>query len=340
MWGDVGRILYYNQQLRKLVKSTPREIATLNHSRVMRASHALSLLCIVHTTGSAPSLRHPHGSARLGPANPAWCCPSAMLALAGAPCARVRKVPRLGVRHRTRVAPAVMMAEEIGNPNAGGPGFKRLTGKKRFVSPERREEDWDAWLKTLTPEERAIVDQSERLSFLNADKWNATERMKEMGCGEFDKEGNFVEGSAGRSTVWDEDPDGRWILHQCPVAELPAAILRKDRFLNEHPGWFRDRPVFESIYLAVVKKPLTVPLTDFEYAELARLYMRFVSGVMCMAYCCCCCSHASGWGFLQADMPHVHPPNNPHFDPGLCSYKCTHPSLLQVSARAHCRAAV
>jgi len=167
------------------------------------------------------------------------------------------------------------MLSGIGNPNAGGAGFRRLTGKRRVVDPVSREEDWEEWLESLSPEERAVVDQNERLNQLDAHLWNNTQRMVDTGCGDFDEEGNFVEGFAGRTTVWDKDPDSRWILHQCPISDLPAAILRKERFLHSHPGWFRDRPIFESIYKGMVKKSLDVPLSDFEYAELGRLYMRY-----------------------------------------------------------------
>ena len=164
--------------------------------------------------------------------------------------------------------------EEYGNPNAGGAGFKRLSGKRRVVDPQKREVEWQEWLDSLSPEERATVEENERLTPLNAHEWNVTERAREKGCGFFDENGKFIEGAAGRSTVWDKDPDNRWILHQCPISELPAAILDKDRFLHQHPGWFRDRSVFESVYLGMVKKKLDESLSDFEYVELARLYMR------------------------------------------------------------------
>jgi len=242
----------------------------------------VALLCsCARTAGLLPPLRESHDRAtptRPLTHPPAWCvgamrpAPAAAAAPRRPPC---RRPPAGRAVFGRRPVGAVWMSG-IGNPNAGGPGFKRLTGKRRFVPPEKRKEDWEAWRQTLTPEERATVDENDRLSFLNAHKWNATERMKETGCGEFDEHGNFVEGSAGRSTVWDKDPDGRWVLHQCPIAELPAALLRKDRFLHQHPGWFRDRPIFESVYLGMVKKPLSQSLTDFEYAELARLYMRSV----------------------------------------------------------------
>ena len=183
------------------------------------------------------------------------------------------------LRHRyksVRLHMVLREGEEYGNPNAGGAGFKRLSGKRRVVDPQKREVEWQEWLDSLSPEERATVEENERLTPLNAHEWNVTERAREKGCGFFDENGKFIEGAAGRSTVWDKDPDNRWILHQCPISELPAAILDKDRFLHQHPGWFRDRSVFESVYLGMVKKKLDESLSDFEYAELARLYMRCV----------------------------------------------------------------
>ena len=245
----------------------------------------------------------------------AWLLPRALLALAmrpvapeafvpawrGIPCssavpfappqlrARGLRVPRRERAPRSRV---VMLSESPlpGNPNAGGAGFKLLSGKKRVIDPVKRDQDWQAWLDSLTPEERETVEENERLSPLNRHLFNVTQRMQETGCGEFDAEGKFVEGSAGRTTVWDKDIDGRWMLHQvsvcartchrshtcgfdgaetcpsrlraghggresewdaarltvtttmqCPTSELPANILRRDRFLHEHPGWFRDR---------------------------------------------------------------------------------------------------
>jgi hypothetical protein len=133
-------------------------------------------------------------------------------------------------------AALVVMQSSIGNPNAGGAGFKRLSGKKKTVDPVRREADTQAWFESLTPEEQQTVRENERLHPIEGN-WNVTQRMIETGCGHFDENGKFIEGFSGRSIVWDKDPDSRWILHQCPISELPAAILRRDRFLHAHPGY-------------------------------------------------------------------------------------------------------
>lgn len=45
---------------------------------------------------------------------------------------------------------------------------------------------------------------------------------------------------------------------------------------HAHAGWFRDRPIFEALYIGMVKKSVEQTLSDFEYAELARLYMRYL----------------------------------------------------------------
>jgi len=148
----------------------------------------------------------------------ALCSPAARGAACRARlCARAMRHPLSGPR-RERASPrsrVIMLSSPLpGNPNAGGAGFKRLTGKKRVVDPVKRAEDWEAWLESLTPEERAVVDESERLNPLERHLFNVTQRMQETGCGEFDAEGKFAEGAAGRSTVWDKDIDGRWMLHQ------------------------------------------------------------------------------------------------------------------------------
>ena len=131
-------------------------------------------------------------------------------------CARGLRVPRRKRAPRSRV---VMLLESPlpGNPNAGGAGFKLLSGKKRVIDPVKRDQDWQAWLDSLTPEERETVEENERLNPLNRHLFNVTQRMQETGCGEFDAEGKFVMGSAGRTTVWDKDIDGRWMLHQVYV---------------------------------------------------------------------------------------------------------------------------
>lgn len=131
-------------------------------------------------------------------------------------CAHGLRVPRRKRAPRSRV---VMLLESPlpGNPNAGGAGFKLLSGKKRVIDPVKRDQDWQAWLDCLTPEERGTVEENERLNPLNRHLFNVTQRMQETGCGEFDAEGKFVMGSAGRTTVWDKDIDGRWMLHQVYV---------------------------------------------------------------------------------------------------------------------------
>ena len=53
-----------------------------------------------------------------------------------------------------------------------------------------------------------------------------------------------------------------------------------------HAGWFRDRPIFEALYIGMVKKSVEQTLSDFEYAELARLYMRYLIFFKWNTSCC------------------------------------------------------
>jgi len=145
---------------------------------------------------------------------------------------------------------------------------------KRWIrgDEESRRKMWQEWRESLPPEQQQLALENEWLPW---EEYDFDQRMTDRGVGHHDEEGKFVEREAGREIIWDKDPDGRFVLLQCPVEKLPICVLDKQRFLAEHPGWFKDRAIFEDLYLGLVKKSLADKLTDLEYAELGRLYMRY-----------------------------------------------------------------